>query len=55
MGGSLAGGSPVDVFGFGDREGDAYVPRGNGGEKSLQLAYIALWKGEAMVIEKSLT
>ena len=43
VGGPLAAGLPVDEFGFGDRERDAYVPAslGNGGEQSLELAYVA--------------
>jgi len=41
--GPLAGGSPVDEFGFGDREGHTYVPApsGDGGKEPLQAAYVA--------------
>ena len=41
--GCLAGGPPVDEFGFGDQEGHTYVPAscGDGGEEALPAAYVA--------------
>lgn len=43
VGGPLAGGAPVDQFGFVDGEGDTCAPAalGDGGEESLKLAYVA--------------
>jgi len=42
MRGHLARGPPVDESGFGDGEGDAYVPAspGDGGERFLHLEYV---------------